>query len=88
MQELIIEILKKIELDKEYMKLCQANCDFEGRYNLKRKEIEPMIKSFDSDFKYISNDRVFMKEAAFEEFTVRFFIGFKGGITNFGYLIW
>lgn len=88
MQELILEILKKVELDKEYLKLCQDNCDFNGRYNLTRKEAEPIIKSFDLGFKYISNDRVFMKETAFEEFKVRFFIGFRGGITSFGYLIW
>ena len=46
MQELILEILKKIGLDKEYIKLCQANCDFDGTYNLNRKEIEPVIKYF------------------------------------------
>lgn len=88
MQELILEILKKIELDKEYVKLCQANCYFDDRYNLNRKEIEPIIKSFDPDFKYIAKDKTFLKEINFKEFTVRFFIGFKSGVIGFGYLIW
>lgn len=88
MQELILEILKKIRLDNEYIKLCQANCNFDGRYNLNRKEIEPVIKSFDPDFKYIAKDKTFLKEIAFEEFTVRFFIGYQGGIVDFSYLVW
>lgn len=29
-----------------------------------------------------------MKEIAFGEFTLRFFIGFKNGIIDFSYLIW
>ncbi|MFT6963886.1 MAG: hypothetical protein ACJAWV_003624 [Flammeovirgaceae bacterium] len=88
MQELILEILKEIELDKEYVKLCQANCDFDGRHNLNRKEIEPIVKSFDSNFKYVAKDKIFLKEISFEEFTIRFFIGYQGGIVDFSYLIW
>ncbi len=88
MQELIIEILKKIELDKEYIRLCQANCSFDNRYNLSRKEIEPIIRSFDPDFRYIAKDKTFLKEITFEEFTVRFFIGYQGGIVDFSYLVW
>lgn len=88
MQELILGILRKIELDKEYIKLCQNYYDFDGRANLNRKEIEPIIKSFDSDFRYIAKDRTFLKETTLEGFTVRFFIGFKNGIIDFSYLIW
>ena len=88
MQELILEILQKIELDKEYIKLCQANSNFDSRYNPNRKEIEPIIKSFDPDFKYIAKDKTFLKEIVFEEYTVRFFIEFKDGIVEFSYLIW
>ena len=29
-----------------------------------------------------------MKEITFEEFTVRFFIGYQGGIVDFSYLVW
>ena len=29
-----------------------------------------------------------MKETTFKDYTVRFFIGFKNGITGFGYLLW
>lgn len=88
MQELILGILRKIELDKEYIQLCQNHYDFDGRANLNRKEIEPIIKSFDSDFKYVAKDRTFLKETTFEEFTLRFFIGFKNGIIDFSYLVW
>ncbi len=88
MQELILGILQKIGLDKEYAKLCQDYCDFDGRATLTRKDIEPIIKSFDSDFKYVVKDRTFLKETTFEEFTVRFFIGFKNGIIDFSYLVW
>lgn len=88
MQELILGILKEIELDKEYAKLCERYCDFDNSANLNKKEVAPIIKSFDSDFKYIARDRTFLKETAFEEYTVRFFIGFKSGITGFGYLVW
>ncbi|REE00544.1 hypothetical protein [Marinoscillum furvescens] len=88
MQELILGILKEIELDKEYAKLCERFCDFDNSANLNKKEVDPIIKSFDSGFKYIARDRTFMKETAFEEYTVRFFIGFKSGIVDFGYLVW
>lgn len=88
MQELILEILKKIELDKEYAKLCERYCDFDNSANFNKKEVDPIIKSFDSDFKYIARDRTFLKETTFEEYTVRFFIGFKSGIVDFGYLVW
>ncbi|MEO9964663.1 MAG: hypothetical protein ABJF11_02670 [Reichenbachiella sp.] len=88
MEKLILEILQKIELDKEYAKLCQNYCDFDNSANLNKKEVDPIIKSFDSDFKYIARDRTFLKETIFEGYTVRFFIGFKSGITGFGYLVW
>ena len=83
MQELILGILRKIELDKEYIKLCRNHYDFDGRANLNREEVEPIIKSFDSDFKYAAKDKTFLKEIAFGEFTLRFFIGFKNGIIDF-----
>lgn len=73
MQELILEILKEIELDKEYAKLCERYCDFDNSANLNQKEVGPIIKSFASDFKYITRDRTFLKETAFEEYTVHFF---------------
>jgi hypothetical protein len=88
MKELILEILREIELDKEYVKLCQRYSDFDGRAKLTRKEVEPIIKSYDPDFRYTEMDKTFLKEISFEEFTVRFFIGFKSGIFGFGYLIW
>ena len=88
MQELILGILQEIELDKEYAKLCERYCDFDNSANLNKKEVGTIIKSFDSDFKYITRDRTFLKETAFEEYTVRFFIGFKSGIIDFGYLVW
>lgn len=88
MQELILGILRKMELDKEYIKLCQNHYDFDGRASLNRKEIEPIIKSFDPGFKYVAKDRTFLKETRFEEFTLRFFIGFKNGVIDFSYLVW
>jgi len=88
MKELILEILREIELDKEYIKLCMSYSNFDGRANLNRKEIEPIIKSYDPDFRYVAKDRTFLKEMTFEEFTVRFFVGYKGGIVDFSYLIW
>lgn len=88
MQDKILQILKHIELDKKYIQLCRDNSDFENRANFTRKDVESIIKSFDPDFKYISNDRTFMKEFLFGDFTVRFFIGFKSGISGFGYLVW
>lgn len=88
MNKLILDILQEIELDKEYVKLCQCYCDFDGRMNLNRKDIEPIIKSYDPDFKYTAKDRTFLKEITFKEYTVRFFVGYKGGIIDFSYLIW
>ncbi len=88
MHEQILEILKKIELDKKYLLLCQIHSDFDGRMNLTRKDVEPIIKSYDSAFIYIPRDKTFMKEFLFGEYTVRFFISFKSGIIGFGYLVW
>lgn len=88
MKEQIITILQEIELEKKYIQLCQEHCDFEGHANLTRKDVESIIKSYDPAFKYILRDRTFMKEFLFEELTVRFFIDFKSGIVDFGYLIW
>lgn len=88
MQNLIFRILKEIKLVEEYSKLCEKYCDFDNSANLNKKEVEPIIKFFDSDFKYIARDRTYMKEITFKEYTVRFFIGYKSGITGFGYLVW
>jgi hypothetical protein len=88
MREKIINILQAIELEKKYTQLCQEFCDFEGRANLTRKEVEPIIKSYDPAYKYIARDRIFMKELLFQKLKVRFFIGYQSGITDFGYLIW
>ena len=88
MKELIIEILKEIELDKEYVKLCQNFTDFDCSINLNKTEVAPIIKSFDSDFNYIPKDKTFLKETFFKEYSIRFFIGFKNGIIGFGFLVW
>ena len=88
MDEHILKILEKIELNEKYITLCNSYLNFDKRLNLTRKEIEPIIKSYDSDFKYIAKDQTFLKEVSFDEFTVRFFIGYKGGIIDFSYLIW
>jgi len=88
MKKEILEILIKINLDKEYLQLCTEYCDFNNSANFKRKDVEPIIKSYDSDFKYISGDKTFLKEFLYEEFTVRFFIDFSYGIAGFGYLVW
>jgi len=88
MMELIVEILRKIELSKRYENLCQSYSDFEKRADLKSKDLEPYIQSHDLDFKYVAKDKVFLKEISYEEYVVRFFISFKGGIVDFSYLIW
>lgn len=88
MEKIIVEILKEINLDIEYEKLCLEFNKFDKAANLNRKEVEPIIKSYDPNFKYIAKDRTFLKEILFQGFTVRFFIGFKSGIIGFGYLIW
>ena len=46
MQEFILKILKEIELDKEYIKLCQNYCDLDNSANFNKKEVESIIKSF------------------------------------------
>lgn len=88
MKKLIIAILKEIELDKEYIKLCQRYCDFDRCINLSKKVVEPYIKSYDPDFKYVSKDRVFMKESLYQGYTVRFFVSYRQGVIGFSYLIW
>ena len=88
MKDTILFILKDVKLDIQYIDLCNRYKDFDNRVNLNRKEAEPIIKSFDSHFKYLSKDRAFLKEISLGEFIVRFFIGFKDGIVGFGYLIW
>ena len=40
MQEFILKILKEIELDKEYIKLCQNYCDLDNSANFNKKEEE------------------------------------------------
>lgn len=88
MMDVIVEILRKIELPIKYENLCRNYSDFEKRANLKAKEVEPYILSHDQNFKYVPKDKVFLKETSYKEYTVRFFIGFQGGIVDFSYLIW
>ncbi len=88
MKEQIIKILQEIELEKEYIQLCQEYCNFESSANLTRKDVEQIIKSFDPEYKYVARDKTFIKEFLFGELTVRFFIDYKSGLVDFGYLIW
>ena len=88
MEKFILEILKKINLHEEYKKLCIKYNNFDKAANLHRKDVESIIKTHDSDFKYVAKDKNFLKETSYKEFTIRFFIGFKSGIIGFGYLIW
>jgi hypothetical protein len=88
MLDIIVEILRKIELHIKYENLCRSFSNFEKRSNLKAKEIEPYIRSHDQNFKYVARDKVFLKEVLYEKYTVRFFIGFQGGIVDFSYLVW
>jgi len=88
MKEIILKILREIKLNQVYTDLCLKFDDFDKGQNLNRKDIEPIIKSFDSSFKYIARDRTFIKETQFKMFKVRFFIGYRGGIIDFSYLIW
>jgi hypothetical protein len=88
MKEIILKILREIKLNQVYTDLCLKFDDFDKGQNLNRRDIEPIIKSFDSSFKYIARDRTFIKETQFKMFKVRFFIGYRGGIIDFSYLIW
>lgn len=87
-RELIIEILREIELVVAYEHLCRTYDNFEKRMNLKGKEIEVYIKSYDQGFKYVAKDSVFVREMEFNGYFVRFFLSFKGGIVDFSYLVW
>ena len=86
--ELVVEILRKIELPLKYENLCRSYSNFEKRANLNGKDLGPYIRSHDQNFKYVAKDKVFLKEVSYEEYTVRFFISFKGGIVDFSYLVW
>ncbi len=88
MRELILEILQKIDFEKRYRKLCNEYSDFNKRANLKVKDVEKVVNSFDVQYKYISRDKTFLREFNYGEFFVRLFIGFRGGVVDFSYLIW
>ena len=87
MKEIILKIFRKIELEKRYEKLCLSYDNFEGMKKFKRKEVENYIESYDPEFKYVSRDKLFLKEILYKDYTVRFFIYFRGMI-GLGYLIW
>lgn len=88
MRELIIRTLRNIDFGNRYRCLCNSHCDFVNRINLKRKDFEGIINLHNLDFEYISKDATFLKEFSYEQYVVRLFIGFKGGIVDFSYLIW
>jgi hypothetical protein len=88
LNDLIKNVFKDMKFDKTYIKLCNNFSDFNNRENLKISDVKQLIKFFDKDYNYISRDRTFMKEFKLNEFSVRFFIGYKGGIADFSYLIW
>ncbi len=88
LKDFIERFFKGAELDTTYIKLCNDFSDFDNRENLKIPEVKLLLKSLDNDYKYITRDRVFIKEFKFSEFSLRFFISFKGGISDFSYLIW
>lgn len=86
--ECVFEVLKEINLDVKYIELCQQHNNFDNRYNLKKNEVEPLIKSLDPNFKYLAKDRTFLREVIYQNYMIRFFIDFKGGVIDFSYLIW
>ena len=88
MENKITDILKSISFDKKFIDMCNRYSDWDHGANLSRKDIGRLIKNHDNEFNYISRDRVFMKEFAYTEYTVRFFISYRGGLIGFGYLVW
>jgi len=72
MKEVIIEILKEMSIDVRYYNLYLRYNDIKNTYPLKRNDVESVIQSYDSGFKYITGDRVFMKEFMYREYFVCF----------------
>ena len=88
MKETIVEILKEMSIDERYYSLCLKHRDVKNRYPLKRKDVESVIRSYDEGFKYVTGDRLFIKEMMYQDYSVRFYIGFRDGIISFFYSIW
>ncbi len=84
----IRDILKLISYDKKFTDMCNRYSDWDHAANLNRKDIGRLINNHDSEFNYISRDRVFMKEFPYKDYTIRFFISYRDGLIGFGYLIW
>ena len=83
MKETIVEILKEMSIDDRYYNLCKKfnKKNVKNRYSLKRKDVESVIRSYDEEFKYVTGDRLFIKEMIYQDYSVRFYIGFRDGIS-------
>jgi len=85
MKETIIEILKEMSIDDRYYDLCMRYGDLKNRYPLKRKDVEPIIKSYNKGFKYVTGDRLFLKKFKHQEHSVWLYIYFKDGLISFSF---
>lgn len=87
MKNKIINVLNKIDFANRYISLCNNFPDFNNGKNFTKNEVLDVIVDNAVDMKFISKEKLFIRDHFINDFTTRLIIGYKNGFIDCMYWI-
>lgn len=87
MKNKILEIVKEIDFANRYILLCNRFLDFDNGKNFTKQEVLDLLIDIGIEMKFISKEKVFLKDFFINDFTVRLLFSYKHGYIDFRYWI-
>ncbi|WP_313377317.1 hypothetical protein [Chishuiella sp.] len=87
MKNKIVYVLNKIDFANRYITLCNNFLDFNNGMNFTKHDVLDVINDNNVDMKFISKEKLFIKDYFIKGFTARLIIGYKNGFIDCMYWI-
>lgn len=87
MRELVSKCLVDIGFSDIYTEICNNFSDFDGRMNVKKRDVERVLESIDWNLNFASIDKTFFEDYKIEDTKIRFCFNYKRGLIECFYVI-
>lgn len=87
MEEILIEILIKIQFSEIYINLCNKYCEFDNGGKFTKKEVESEIIKRELQMIFSSKEKLFYKDYVKNNLKIRFILSYKYGFIECFYTI-
>lgn len=88
MEELIKEVLSKVNFSERFLEICKSYNDFDNGGSFKKQAITDILRDADFDLIYSSREKLFYKDYKYEHINLRYILPYKYGFIDCMYAFW